>query len=140
MNKLLADRLFDPTSSIAEDELIDAIWKVCGDDNFGDWHWDWYDSSLELTGCKVEFRLPKDILKFLFEQGFDRVWLQHEDNMETYYSKLGGGVENRDSLMPHRQDRNKAASAQRHKVAELFRENVKLKQLIKDKEVTPMET
>jgi len=130
MSELLANRLFDQTIAIAEDELIDAIWEACGDDNFGDWTWDWYDSSLELIGCHKDFRLSKEILKFLFDQGFSRVWLQHEDNMETYYSSLGNGVENRSELSDHHKAQNKPAYEQRNRVAKLLRDNWQLKRLI----------
>lgn len=132
MEKTIAERLFDQTVAFAEDELIDAIWNICGDDNFSDWTWDWYDSSFEFIGCHKDWRLPKNALEFMYDQGFACIWLQHEDNMETYYSHVAGNQEIRNKLALHRIQENKQAVEQRVKVVELVKENRRLKKILHD--------
>lgn len=131
MSKSLSQRLFDQTVTAAEDELIDFIWDVCGSENFADWQWDWYDLSLELVGCQKDFRLPKEVLSYLFDQGFARVWLQHSDNMQTYYTSLGDDG-SRSKLAPYRVERNEQLTKESSRIVELRTENNRLKRIIKD--------
>ena len=132
MVKTIAERLFDQTAAFAEDELIHAIWDICGDDNFSDWTWDWYDSRFEFIGCHKDWRLPKKALEFMYEQGFATIWLQHEDNMETHYSSVAGGKETRNKLAPHRIQTNKQAAERGPKIVELIKENKRLKKILHD--------
>src|SRR3990172_3031730 len=52
---------------------------------------DYYDCSIELIGCRADMRLSSELLQWLWAQGFDRVWLWHQDGMETFYYKTAGG-------------------------------------------------
>lgn len=66
-----------------EDELLDLL------DDAGivcyDFHYDHYDSSLELDRCSPEFRLTPEHFDFIKGLGFERVWLNHTNGWETYY-------------------------------------------------------
>lgn len=128
--KSLADRLFDYTAALAEDDLIDYLWEQVGENEFGDWLWDSYDCSIELVGCKPEFRLTPAILEWLWENGFHRVWLQHEDNMETAYHCKGPAEGHRGPLSAFRVERAAVAAGNRGKVAKLVQEVRQLKQAL----------
>lgn len=91
----LADRVFAAQIAMAkaEDELTDAVmgWLgVAQDAEKCPWinlSWDYYDDSLELHGCPVDLRLTRGEQGAAWEAGFKRIWLNHRDGSETYYSE-----------------------------------------------------
>lgn len=73
--------------------------------------YDSYDSSIEFYGVAPESRLSKEAQDYLSSMGFGRAWLNHKDNMETYYgfpipSLNVEAKESRKKSSPHRQYRH----------------------------------
>lgn len=65
-----------------EDHLLCA-----GDDgfDFGRTRTDWYDCSLEVDEVPPNVHLNEKQQRLLFDCGFMRCWLNHDDGWETYY-------------------------------------------------------
>lgn len=76
-----------------------------------DWErngYDSYDASIEFYGVEPEGRLNQKAHDYLSAMGFRRAWLNHKDNMETYYgfpipSLNVEAKESRRPSAPHRQ-------------------------------------
>jgi len=81
----LSERLFCSTFARAEIEnmLEPSIPDWC------DWHlsWDYYDDSIELHGMPLDWKISTGILQKLFDEGFQRVWVNYSDKSEKYYAK-----------------------------------------------------
>lgn len=82
----LADRLFDAHRVIgrAEGELYEELERLgVPVDDLG---WDDYDESVELLGVAADYRLSVDAQRFLYEAGFQKVYVNHVDKWETHYT------------------------------------------------------
>lgn len=77
----LAERLFDGGKAEAEVECLLDLAGVPYD-HIG---WDSYDHSLEIHEVPPDYRLSKDALKAIFDAGFLKIYVNHEDKWETHY-------------------------------------------------------
>lgn len=73
----------------AETELC-ALLKTAGC-QFKTIGWDHYDCSLELFGCPPEYRMTPDQQKLVYDQGFGKAYVNHDEpeRWETHYSWYG---------------------------------------------------
>jgi len=85
MGMKLADQLFG--AAFAEAALEALLEPLFPEDHIFELSWDYYDASLEIHWVPKDWRLPPEMLQRLFDEGFSIIYLNHEDNMETYYSK-----------------------------------------------------
>lgn len=93
-DKGLAERIFEGhmARSQFEEELDERIGNEAHKYGLYESIWfDEYDASVELGAVKPDFRLDAETQAWLWEQGFYRCWLNHTDNMQTYYAKAIGG-------------------------------------------------
>lgn len=81
-HKEITQRLF--LGSFAESELESALADFGIE--FTKLGWDHYDYSLELYGVPVEVRLSEEVQRFIYDCGFSKVYINHEDKWETHYS------------------------------------------------------
>jgi len=79
----IAERLFDAIH--AEYELTAFLEEKCGEASFSSIGWDQNDDSLEVYGCVPDMRLSEEVQAYLWGEGFSRCWLNHKDDMQTYY-------------------------------------------------------
>jgi hypothetical protein len=85
----------------AESDLWDAL-TALGIDGFEDVGGDPHDDSLELLGCRPDLRLTPEQWSGVNALGFDRTWLNHTDNTETYYWRDGPAEGVTKPSPPHR--------------------------------------
>lgn len=80
----LSEQLFGATFARAK---IEQMLEPFIDDTI-DWDlgWDYYDLSIELHNMPVGWKIPTEIVKTLFDEGFRRMWVNYEDGSEIYYS------------------------------------------------------
>lgn len=80
--KTIAEIIFEGehAQSVIEDELI-AL-----DIQFEDTSYDNYDNSMELYDVPNECRLSVEAQKLLFDAGFSKIYLNHNDKWETHYT------------------------------------------------------
>lgn len=48
--------------------------------------WDDYDGSIELHGVDPSWRMPADLQRRLYDEGFIKAYVNHTDYWETHYS------------------------------------------------------
>jgi hypothetical protein len=86
-----AEDLFQATLALGklEDGLFDIVTEKLGIEGFLDLTWDWYDFSVEFKNANKDLKLAPEQLEKLWELGFMRAWVCHEDGWETYYYKGG---------------------------------------------------
>jgi hypothetical protein len=80
--KSLAERMFD--GGFAEGELEEKLLEAELD--FLSLGWDYYDGSLEINFISNDFRLSPEVQTIIFDCGFSKVYLNHEDKTETHYT------------------------------------------------------
>lgn len=64
------------------------------DFNYGSLGWDYYDTSLEFISVANDVELTKEALKYLEDNGFYKVYVNHKNGWETHY-QLHGDDKNR---------------------------------------------
>lgn len=64
--------------------------------------YDDYDASIEFYGVAPDNRLSQEAKEYLKGLGFSRCWLNHKDNMETYYDLWNNSEESRRKSPEHR--------------------------------------
>jgi hypothetical protein len=76
----------------AQSGFEDALIEAAGDEAAQDaWDYariggDYYDESIEIYGVANDARLNEAQQRLVFDAGFSRIWLNHKDEMETYYA------------------------------------------------------
>lgn len=68
----------------------DKLNEVLGGGDYEDIGWDSYDCSLEICKVSNDIRLSIEAQKFIFDSGFSKVYVNHNDEWETHY---GWGAE-----------------------------------------------
>jgi hypothetical protein len=68
----------------AESEIEEALGDV--EVPFHHIGWDHYDCSLELHGVPAGYRLSEAVQKIIYDAGFAKVYVNHEDKWETHYT------------------------------------------------------
>lgn len=102
--KTLAEKLFSGSHAKCEMEsqLYDAGVQF---DEIG---WDYYDCSLEIYGVPADCRLTAAVQKIIYDSGFARVFVNHQDKWETHYTfpREGGFAEVKGWRVsyPHKRD------------------------------------
>lgn len=90
----MVEQLFDAQrrKGVLEDVVFTEILDVLGLDHsdpkawkFDDWSFDDYDNSFEVKGADPDLRFTPEQVDQLLALGFDRFWINHTDNWETYY-------------------------------------------------------
>lgn len=88
--KKLADRLFDmdadaePLDKTAEPDMAALLARLgVPHERIG---WDYYDLSLELHGVPNDWRMPDDAQRTFSDEGFAKVYVNHQDGWETHYT------------------------------------------------------
>jgi hypothetical protein len=70
---------------IVMDDFETRLHEVSGFEQFETIGGDGHDLSIEFYGVEDEVRLDEATQRFIFDEGFDRCWLNHKNGMETYY-------------------------------------------------------
>ena len=78
---------FESAQSDFEETLIEL---GCGE--FSRIIWDSYDCSVELVGVSPGYVINNEALTYIFDQGFQRMWLNYTDGSEVYCHKGGKPV------------------------------------------------
>ena len=81
----LAEQLF--CSTFARAKIEDLLEPYIPDHVDWELTWDYYDESIELHHMPPDWRMPVEVLKKLFAEGFQRMWVNYEDKSEIYYTK-----------------------------------------------------
>lgn len=55
--------------------------------------WDEYDCSIEFHGVKNDARLSAELQRIIYNGGFIKAYVNHEDGWETHYTWKGGHFE-----------------------------------------------
>lgn len=83
----LAEELFDNQIHTfnLEERLEDALDEILGDNEWSDYTYDYYDSSLEVYGCSIS--LNEEQRQEFSKLGFHQMWV-HENTLKD--SEIGG--------------------------------------------------
>lgn len=76
-----------------EGVLYDALVKIFDFEDFDDFHTDYYDNSLELSGAREELESITDgQAKAVFDLGFAQFWINFMDETEIYFAMRDGKI------------------------------------------------
>jgi hypothetical protein len=96
----IAERIFE--GQHAQVDIDEAMCTRFNAGAYTDNSFDFYDGSIEFIGCAPDMRLSREAQAWLWEQGFERCWLNHKDNMQTYYEPKTPAEGKRYPQSPHR--------------------------------------
>jgi hypothetical protein len=89
--KSIAEKLFEAHHALAgaEEDLCDILveqifkWADTEDWQFQDFHFDYYDESLELDKCNPDFRVTGEQAQAIYALGFKRFWVNYTNQTEA---------------------------------------------------------
>jgi hypothetical protein len=97
--------------SLAQSDFEDKLIELMGPDvDFTHIGWDHYDSSLEIYAASNDVRLSAECQKFIYDNGFFLIFVNHQDGWETHYSWTIKDTEN--GFKPKKGWRRKAKQSQ----------------------------
>lgn len=68
------------------EKLIAKLDELIGGDSYDDIGWDHYDTSLEIHKADNHLALTDEAQTVLFEDGFMKIYINHQDGFNTLYS------------------------------------------------------
>ena len=101
--KEISERMFD--GGFAESELSESLYEAHV--KYKTLGWDWYDNSLELHGVADDYRLSEEVQKIIYDAGFSKIYVNHENKWETHYNH-GGNKNGWRVSYPHKRGENES--------------------------------